>query len=258
MTERWNPGLYSRFEAERTRPARDLLAEVPLTSARHVVDLGCGPGNSTELLVARFPGAAVSGIDTSAAMLDSARKRLPGCTFEQADIAAWQPGTPPDLIYANAALHWVPGHTALVPRLFGMLAPGGVLAVQVPDNRDEPSHRLMREVAADGPWAARLASAGERLGVLGAEVYYDLLVAAGAEVSVWRTVYHHPMDTAGAIVEWVRSTGLQPFLNPLDEAERAEFLRRYEAAVAGSYAVQADGKRLLRFPRLFFTARRAD
>ena len=257
MTERWNPALYSRFEAERTRPARDLLAEVPLTSARLVADLGCGPGNSTELLVQRFPGAEVTGIDNSAAMLDTARKRLPGCRFVHADIGAWQPQAAPDLIYANAALHWVPDHAALVPRLFGLLAPGGVLAVQVPDNRDEPSHRLMRETAAAGPWAARLAQAGERLGVLPAAAYYDLLVAAGAEVDVWRTVYHHPMDSAGAIVEWVRSTGLQPFLNPLEEVERPDFLARYEAALAGSYPVQADGKRLLRFPRLFLTARRA-
>ena len=252
----WNPALYSRFEAERTRPARDLLAQVQLASIASAVDLGCGPGNSTELIVQRFPGAAVIGVDSSAAMLAQAGGRLPGCRFSQCDIATWQPEAAPDLIYANAALHWVPDHAALVPRLFAMLAPGGVLAVQMPDNRHEPSHRLMREVAADPRWAGRLAGASEETGVLPATAYYDMLAGAGAEVEIWRTLFHHRMDSAGAIVEWVRSTGLQPFLRPLDEAERASFLERYEAGVAGEYPVRADGKRLLLFPRLFFVAQR--
>ena len=251
----WNPALYTRFETERTRPARDLLAQVPLATAATVTDLGCGPGNSTELLAHRFPGAAITGLDSSPAMLAKARDRLPSCRFDEADIAAWQPDTPQDLIYANAALHWVPDHAALIPRLFGFLAPGGVLAVQMPDNREEPSHRLMREIAAAGPWADRLATAGERLGVLPAAAYYDLL-ARNADVDLWRTVYHHRMDGAAAIVDWVRSTGLQPFLTPLDEAGRAAFLTRYEAAVSDAYAVRADGKRLLLFPRLFIVAQR--
>ncbi len=255
-TDSWDPALYTRFEAERTRPARDLLAQVPLASAARVTDLGCGPGNSTELLVARFPGAAVTGIDTSAAMLAKAHTRLPGCRFAEADITQWEPDAPQDLIYANAALQWVPDHAALIPRLLGFLAPGGVLAVQVPDNRDEPSHRMMREVAADGAWAERLASAGARLGVLAADAYYDMLAGGGATVELWRTVFHHRMDGARAIVDWVRSTGLQPFLAPLDETERAAYLAQYEAAVDRAYGVRADGKRLLLFPRLLFVAQR--
>ncbi len=253
-SEGWNPELYRRFERERTRPARDLLAAVELTDPAQVVDLGCGPGNSTELLAERFPGASITGLDSSEAMLAQARTRLPQTRFQQADIATWQPGAPQDLIYANAALHWVPGHTALIPRLFSLLAPGGALAFQVPDNRDEPSHRLMREVAAAGPWAAKLAQAGERLQVLPAAAYYDLLAPTAARVEVWRTVYHHPMEDAAAIVNWVRSTGLQPFLAPLDESERPQFLALYEAAIAQAYPVQADGQRLLLFPRLFVVA----
>ncbi len=254
MPDTWNPELYRRFETQRTQPARDLLARVPLDRPRFVVDLGCGPGNSTELLAQRFPDATVLGVDSSAAMLASARERLPSLQFQQGDIADWTPQSAPDLIYANAALHWVGDHATLVPRLFGLLAPGGVLAVQVPDNREEPSHRLMREVAAAGPWASALAGAADRLGVLPATAYYNLLAGRGGEVEVWRTVYYHPMDTPGAIVDWVKSTGLQPFLTPLSEAERPEFLKRYEAAVAANYPVQADGKRLLLFPRIFFVA----
>ena len=253
-SDTWNPELYRRFETQRTQPARDLLARVPLERPRIVVDLGCGPGNSTELLVQRFPTATVLGVDSSEAMLVSARERLPGCRFEAGDIATWVPDTAPDLIYANAALQWVGDHARLVPRLLGLLAPGGVLAVQVPDNRDEPSHRLMREVAAAGPWTAKIGAAGDRIGVLPPASYYDLLVGEGADTELWRTVYHHPMDTAAAIVDWVRSTGLQPFLKPLSDAERPLFLQQYEAAVAENYAVRTDGKRLLLFPRLFFVA----
>ena len=141
----WNPALYRRYEDERTRPAIELLARVPLATAARVVDLGCGPGNSTELLVRRFPQAQVTGTDNSEAMLVSARERLPQGRFELSDIATWAPasaGDAPDLIYANAALQWVPDHEALIPRLFAALAPGGVLAVQMPDNRAEPTHRL--------------------------------------------------------------------------------------------------------------------
>ena len=250
----WNAQLYRRFERERTRPARDLLAAVASEAPGKIVDLGCGPGNSTELLVERFSAADVLGIDSSDAMLANARTRLPAHRFEPGDIATWQPASAPDLLFANASLHWVPQHAELIPRLFGLVAPGGALAFQVPDNRDEPSHRLMRETAAMGPWVDKLASAGERVRVLAPAAYYDLLAPIASSVEVWRTVYHHRMDDAAAIVEWVRSTGLQPFLAPLADAERAAFLKAYEASIAKAYPVRSDGKRLLLFPRLFVVA----
>ena len=234
-----------------------MLAGVTLPGPAIVADLGCGPGNSTGLLAERFPQADVTGLDTSEAMLVQARARLPQARFTHADIASWQPASPHDLIYANAALQWVPDDPSLIPRLFGRLAPGGALAFQVPDNRDELSHRLMRQVAAAGRWAAKLAQAAERVRVLSAAAYYDLLAPLAAQVEVWRTVYYHRMDDAAAIVDWVRSTGLQPFLAPLDEAERAAFLADYQAAIAEAYPVRADGKRLLLFPRLFVVADKA-
>lgn len=253
----WDPDLYRRFEDERTRPARDLLAAVPLAKVSNAFDLGCGPGNSTELLVERFPDARVVGMDNSESMLTSARKRLPRCQFDLGDIASWQPDVPADLIYANAALQWVPDHERLVPRLFGALAPGGVLAVQMPDNLDEPSHHLMRETAASGPWSGRLAqAAASRTRILPLAGYYDLLAPHGAHVEVWRTLYHHPMDTPGAIVEWLRSTGLKPFVDPLPAEEQAGFLAQYESRVGLAYPPRADGRRLLAFPRVFIVARR--
>lgn len=253
----WNPALYRRFEDERTRPAGDLLARVDLERATHVVDLGCGPGNSTELLVERFAGARVTGTDTSEAMLESARQRLPHCEFEQSDVSAWQPRAAPDLIFANAVLHWVPAHEQLFPRLFAALAPGGVLAVQMPDNLDEPSHRSMRDVACEGPWSSALTDAARaRTPLPPPDTYYDLLAPSAASVDIWRTTYRHPLASPADIVDWVRATGLRPFIEPLPDAQRAAFLLEYERRIDQAYPARADGKRLLAFPRLFVVARR--
>ncbi|MFT4268579.1 MAG: trans-aconitate 2-methyltransferase [Xenophilus sp.] len=253
----WNPALYRRYEDERTRPAAELLARVPQVDAARVVDLGCGPGNSTELLVRRFPGAQVIGTDNSEAMLASARERLPGVRFELSDIATWQPEAAPDLIYANAALQWVPGHESLVPRLFAALAPGGVLAIQMPDNRAEPTHRLMRELAALAPWKEPIGDYTRlRTELLTIGDYYDLLAPGAADVDVWHTIYQHRMDSAAAIVEWVRGTGLRPFIDPLPDELRASYLAEYERRIDAAYPVRADGKRLLAFPRMFIVARR--
>ncbi len=253
----WNPALYSRFGDERTRPARELLARVSLSAdtTRIVHDLGCGPGNSTELLVARFPSATVIGADNSQSMLDSARKRLPTARFELSDIATWQPDTAPDLIYANAALQWVGDHETLLPKLFAMLAPGGVFAVQMPDNREESTHRLMREVASEPPWEHHIGPAASvRTKLLSLNTYYDLLAPHSAQIDVWRTAYQHPMDSAAAIVEWVSATGLRPFVDPLPLDLRATYLAEYERRIDAAYSVRSDGKRLLAFPRLFIVA----
>lgn len=254
----WNPALYRRYEDERTRPAQELLARVPLSGATHVVDLGCGPGNSTELLANRFPTAKVVGTDNSEAMLASARERLPQARFELSDIATWAPqDQAPDLIYANAALQWVPDHEQLIPRLFAALAPGGVLAIQMPDNREEPTHRLMRAVAAEAPWAEPIGNADRlRTLLLPLGGYYDLLAPGAARVDVWHTIYQHPMANAAAIVEWVRGTGLKPFVDRLPADLQASYLAEYERRVDQAYPVRTDGKRLLAFPRMFIVAQK--
>lgn len=259
----WNPELYRRFEDERTRPAAELLARVPLAKASRVYDLGCGPGNSTELLVRHFSDARVVGTDNSKAMLESARQRLPlskfpSCVFELSDIASWKPDAPADLIYANASLQWVGDHEHLIPRLFAQLAPGGVLAIQMPDNREEPTHRTMREVAALDPWAAVIGEAAKvRTKILPLADYYDLLSPGAAGVDVWHTAYQHPMASPAKIVDWVRGTGLKPFIDPLSPDLRAAFLADYEARIAAAYPRRADGKLLLAFPRMFIVAQRA-
>lgn len=253
----WNPALYSRYEDERTRPAQELLARVPLASAVRAVDLGCGPGNSTELLARRFPAAEITGIDNSEAMLQSARQRLPGVRFSFGDISGWTPDAPVDLVYANAALQWVPDHETLVPRLFAALAPGGVLAIQMPDNRDEATHRLMRELAGQAPWAEAIGDFSRfRTDLLPLAGYYDLLAPLARHVDVWRTAYQHPMDTPRAIVDWVRSTGLKPFVDRLPPDLQASYLAEYEERTGAAYPARRDGKRLLAFPRMFIVAQK--
>jgi trans-aconitate 2-methyltransferase len=251
----WSASHYLQFENERTRPARDLLAQVSLTNPRRVVDIGCGPGNTTELLAARWPDAEVGGFDTSPDMIEKARARLPGVQFSLADAADWSPAEPVDLLFANASLQWLPDHAVLLPRLFGLLAPGGVLAIQMPDNLSEPSHVLMREIAKAMPFAAKLANAS-RASLPPVASYYDLLVPSAARVDIWHTAYNHPLADADAIVDWVSSTGLKPFLDPLDSGEREQFIAGYTKRIAEAYPPRVDGRVLLRFPRLFIVAHR--
>lgn len=232
---------------------------MPLASAALALDLGCGPGNSTELLVQRFPTAQVIGIDNSPAMVRSAGERVPQARFELADVASWEPDARerPDLIFANATLQWVPDHQSLLPRLFSLLAPGGVLAVQMPDNAQEPTRRLMRELAGRAPWKAFLGGADQvRTQLLGVNGYYDLLVKEAAWVDVWHTTYQHPMASPAAIIEWLQATGLRPYIAPLSPELRVSFLAEYERGIAAAYEPRVDGRRLLAFPRIFMVAQR--
>lgn len=254
----WSPSHYLQFEDERTRAARELLAHVPLAEATNVVDVGCGPGNSTELLAERFPGAELIGLDTSADMLTAARKRLQHATFVNGDITEWSPDESVDLVFANAVFQWVPDHMSVLARLLENLASGAVLALQMPDNFDQPSHRLMSEVAEQGEWREKLVCAeAARDPIQQPSAYYNRLKPAATHVDIWHTLYNHPLDGPKAIADFFGSTGLRPFLAPLDEQERAAYLGEYLRRIGEAYPPLVDGRVLLRFPRLFVVAVRS-
>lgn len=251
----WVPELYHRFADERLRPSMDLLAQVPLRDPRGIVDLGCGSGLSTAPLLARWPAARVVGVDNSPAMLEAARAAVPGATFVAADATTWTVAEPVDLLFANALLQWLPDHATLLPRLIRQVAPGGVFAYQLPVNLDEPSHRLMAEVAAAMPFSAKFGdAAGARAALPDAAATYDILIPHAATVTIWDTVYQHRLDDAAAIATLFKSTGLRPWLARLDAAEAAAYLDAYTAALAEAYPVRADGAVLLAFPRRFVVA----
>jgi len=256
MTD-WSARQYLQFEDDRTRPSRDLLAHVPLTEPRLVIDLGCGPGNSTELLIERYPYAEIIGLDSSPNMLRQARERLPKCTFIEADIATWSPEVPPDLLFANAVFQWLPNHPAVLQRLLEGLPEGGVLAVQMPDNTREPALALMSEVAGKGPWAANAVfDDAARADLSPPETYYDLLKPVCARVDLWHVMYNHVMAGPEAIVEWFKGSGLRPFLDAVDPAMREDFLKAYLAQITRHYPRRNDGRVLLKFPRFFIVATR--
>ncbi|RWX76086.1 trans-aconitate 2-methyltransferase [Neorhizobium lilium] len=254
----WSAEQYVKFEDERTRPARDLLAQVPLAEASDAYDLGCGPGNSTELLVERFGASHVTGLDSDENMLTAARQRLGGTQFRKADLANWLPDAPADLLYANAVFQWVPNHIDVLAQLMDHLKPGGVLAVQMPDNLTEPSHTLMEETGLAGPWAAAFEGGKVRRSPLPApQRYFDALMPKAARVDLWHTVYYHPLADAEAIVEWVKATGLRPYLDAAGAENAQAFIADYTARIAKAYPAMADGRVLLRFPRLFLVAVKA-
>ncbi|HEV8550473.1 MAG TPA: trans-aconitate 2-methyltransferase [Polyangiaceae bacterium] len=248
----WDNQQYLKFADERTRAAAELLARVPLTGAEEIVDLGCGPGNSTALLHERFASARVVGVDSSADMLARARADYPKLAWVRADAANFESERPLDLLFANALLQWVPDHATVVPSLFAQLRPGGALAFQVPRNFEEPSHRLMRSTP--GPWLTRLTGVRSATPVESPAFYYDLLAPAASSVDIWQTTYEHVMPTPSAIVEWVKGTGLRPYLEALPEGERAAYLAAYTQGIDAAYPARRDGQRLFSFPRLFVVA----
>jgi trans-aconitate 2-methyltransferase len=252
----WDPSQYLRFSNERLRPALDLLAQVPLRTAARVVDLGCGAGNVTAILQQRFPTADVLGVDGSDQMLAKARAAAPDCRFQQGDFSTWTPAQAPDLIYSNAALHWVSGHETLFPRLVSVVAPGGVLAVQMPAMHNEPLRRLQNEVAAAGPWAAHLGEAGYARGLLPTGEYYDLVRPLVSSLDMWETTYIHVLTGEDAVVEWASGSSLRPFLDKLPPDPRAAFRAAYAEALRQHYPRRSDGTTLLPFRRLFILARR--
>ena len=254
----WNPPLYMRFGAERTRPALELAARIPDFEVKRIVDLGCGPGNATEILTTRWPRADVTGFDSSDEMIATAQAKGLPATFAVADFETWTPDAAPDLIFSNAALHWSPDVPNIAMRLFATLASGGVLAFQIPQNFDRPSHAIPYAMAAEARWAAKLATARwfDPAAFPQALTLARPLLAAGAALDVWTTDYLHVMGGEHPVFDWVSATALRPFLAALDGADRLAFETEAKQRYAAAYPPEPDGKTLFPFRRLFVVARR--
>jgi trans-aconitate 2-methyltransferase len=248
----WDPALYEQFMGSRLRPGIDLIANIPDVAADRVIDLGCGTGRLTERLRARWPRAEVVGLDSSPAMLEQAREDFPAIEWTEGDVADWAPEEKIDIIMSNAALHWLPDHAALFPRLFGYLAPGGVLAVQMPRNWTEPSHMLVRQVAGELGFGERMGP--EWIPVSEPAFYYDLMAPIAANLEIWETTYIQPLEGDNPVVDWIRSTALQPVMDKLEKAEAEEFLRVYGERVREAYQKRQNGITLFPFRRLFIMA----
>jgi trans-aconitate 2-methyltransferase len=246
----WEPERYLKYDSLRLRPALDLLARVTHDGPRRVLDLGCGPGTVTTLLAERWPNAVITGVDSSTEMLARAVAAYPGLRWVEADIAHWQAEEPVDVIFSNAALHWLDDHETLFPRLAASLATGGVLAVQMPANFDAPSHRIIRALASSAGWAPFLA--GARMGsVMGVEQYWSVLTSLFDKVELWETVYWQRLQGENAVLEWLRGTTLVPYLARLDEGQCADFLSELGAELLRAYPVRERGEVLFPFKRLF-------
>ena len=256
---RWDPQQYAAYADERARPFFELLARVDVADAGDVVDLGCGPGGLTATLLQRWPGARVIGVDSSADMVAEADQHAVegSLSFVHADVAGWQPDDQVDVVVANAVLQWVPGHLQLLPRIAAWLRPGGVLAFQVPDNFDEPSHTLLRDLRTSARWGSELGEGADRgAGVERPETYLETLLGLGLHADVWQTTYLHVLSGDDAVLEWVKGTALRPVLSSLrSEQDRDEFLSDYAAALRAAYPAQSWGT-LFPFRRTFAVARR--
>lgn len=252
----WDAAQYLKFGESRTQPARDLVARVPLAAPRTIVDLGCGPGNSTEMLALRWPEAEVTGVDSSPAMLQQARRDFPGMRLIEADIAGWSSAGAHELIFSNAALQWVPDHATVFPALLRALPPGGVLAVQMPRNFAAPNHALLRETAAEPRWAPRMPDEARLMPVGDPGFYHDLLAPRAARLDIFEIEYLHVLDGPEGVVEWMKGSGLRPFLQRLDASEHEDFLASYLDRLKAAYPRRASGQVLFPFRRIFIVASR--
>jgi trans-aconitate 2-methyltransferase len=252
----WNPAAYMAFANERTRPAVELAARVPVESPRLVVDLGCGTGNSTEALAQCWPHARLIGVDSSRDMLTKARASGVKAQWIEADVAAWKSPEPASVIFSNAMFHWIDDHQPIFVRLLNTVEQGGAFAVQMPRNFDAMSHVLLRETAAQGPWAGATAPLARPKPVGEPHEYYELLAPFARRIDIWETEYLQVLAGEDAVFNWVTGTALGPYRNALSGGMREDFLAAYRSRLSQAYPRRADGYTLFPFKRLFIVAQR--
>lgn len=253
----WSPGQYLRFADHRLRPGVELIRQIPDIDPGTVFDLGCGPGNLTAELAARFPAARVIGIDASAEMLARAASDYQTIEFETASIDTWTPEEPADIIFSNATLHWLDHHGRLIPRLFDFLRPGGVLAIQMPNNWAEPTHTVPLEVLQDDRWteAQRHLLLTDR--VEEPREYRKWLIDTAESIDLWETIYHQALSGPDPVWEWTSGSLLMPVLSALSSTDQAIFTEMVKEGYREQYPPDHTGTVLLAFRRLFMIAVRA-
>ena len=270
----WDAALYLRFGGERSRPFFDLLNRVGAELPGYVVDMGCGPGNLTALLAERWPAAQVRGVDSSPEMIEAARRlvtetvprspapagvgpvatsQAPGLSFMVDDVRHWEPQSLPDVVISNAVLQWVPGHRELLVRWADQLAPDGWLAFQVPGNFDQPSHAILRDVAASARWRPLLRDVELNRQSADPADYAELLSRAGREVDAWETTYVHILHGEDPVLEWYKGSGLRPVLSALDAERAGDFLAEYGMELRRAYPPRSFGT-IFPFRRVFAVA----
>ena len=253
----WDPDDYLRFGDERTRPSFDLAARIAVQRPERVIDLGCGPGNSTRVLRGRWPDLRVVGLDSSEEMIATARETEPDETWVLSAIEEWSPDAPCDVVFTSAAIQWLPDHELLVGRLFEQVAEGGALAIQIPAGDFARVFTLTEEVAAAGPWASRMVGVRDTLTMEDPSFYYDVLAPRSRATDIWETEYYHVLESPTAAVDWISGTGLRPYFEALDsEDEKREFVAELNDRAKDSYPVRPDGRVLFPFKRVFVIAYR--
>jgi trans-aconitate 2-methyltransferase len=253
----WDPTQYLKFAGVRLRPALDLLARIPAAAPATVVDLGCGTGSLAPLFLQRWPQAKLTGVDNSPEMLAKARADHPQANFVQADVAAWRPAQPVDVLYSNATLHWLDNHDAVIPGLLSAVKPGGWLAIQMPCNFAEPSHTCLNDAIEHGPWRATLEPHLRRAPVAAPQHYWQLLHDKTSTLDIWECEYLQVLTGENPVAEFIKGSWLRQFLARLQEPERSVFENDYRARVRAAYPAEADGHTLFPFHRLFIVAQRA-
>ena len=251
----WNSEQYLMFKNERTQPSIDLANRINIDNPKRIIDIGCGPGNSTQVLAKKFPNAYILGVDNSSNMIETAKKDYPNIDFKTCDVSKdlSMINTDFDVIFSNACIQWIPNHNQLLKNMIGLLKTGGTLAVQTPMNYEEPIHKIISEVSTNEKWKSKFTNSRIFYNLTQSE-YFDLLSEISSEFSMWETVYCHKLKSHKDIMKWYGSTGLRPYFNVLSDDQKNTFEQDIFERVVEEYPIQKNGNVIFRFPRFFFIA----
>ena len=251
----WNTERYLAYASLHSQAIEDLVSRVDISKPRTVVDLGCGPGNSTEIIAARWPSAKITGVDVASEMLEKARARRPDWHWVLAGIEEFRPAKPFDVAIACASLQWLSHHEVLLPRLWELVREGGALAVQMPANQKAPLHRAVFRTARNQTWKPFAGRSRSALNFRPPAEYFAILSPLARRFDIWETTYYHEMRSLDDLLDWAKATLMRPFLDGIPQAaRRREFVADVRRACAAAYPETNRGTILYAQKRLFFVA----